>query len=64
MLATARWLEATATDNALELLNVFMANELVGRAERNAAKAVVKRASGQARHARPFEGDRPPLAFR
>jgi hypothetical protein len=32
LLATVRWLEVTATDDALELFDVFMANELIGRA--------------------------------
>ena len=32
LLATVRWLEVTATDDALELFDVFMTNELIGRA--------------------------------
>ncbi|MEV7626437.1 DUF4158 domain-containing protein [Actinoplanes sp. NPDC089786] len=32
LLATVRWLEVTATDDALELFDVFMAGELIGRA--------------------------------
>jgi hypothetical protein len=51
LLATVRWLEVTATDDALELFDVFMTNELVGRAARTSDKAKLKRAHGQARHA-------------
>ena len=51
MLATVRWLEVTATDDALELFDVFMTSELVGRAARTSDKAKLKRAHGQARHA-------------
>jgi hypothetical protein len=32
LLATVRWLEVTATDDALELFDVFMTGELIGRA--------------------------------
>lgn len=39
LLATVRWLEVTATDDALELFDVFMSSELVGRAGRSSDKA-------------------------
>jgi hypothetical protein len=51
LLATVRWLEVTATDDALELFDVFMAGELIGRAGRSSDKATLRRAHGQARHA-------------
>lgn len=51
LLATVRWLEVTATDDALELFDVFMTSELVGRAARTTDKATLRRAHGQARHA-------------
>ncbi len=51
LLATVRWLEVTATDDALELFDVFMTSELVGRAARTSDKAKLRRAHGQARHA-------------
>ncbi|GAA0451525.1 transposase [Actinoplanes capillaceus] len=51
LLATVRWLEVTATDDALELLDVFMSAELIGRAGRSSDKETLKRAPGQARHA-------------
>jgi TnpA family transposase len=51
LLATVRWLEATAADDALELFDVFMTSSLVSRAERASEKAALKRAHGQARHA-------------
>jgi hypothetical protein len=44
-------LEVTATDDALELFDVFMTSEMVGRAARESDKATLKRAPGQARHA-------------
>ncbi|MGH3409528.1 MAG: DUF4158 domain-containing protein [Streptosporangiaceae bacterium] len=51
LLATVRWLEVTAADDALELFDVFMTSSLAGRAEREPDKAKLKRAHGQARHA-------------
>jgi hypothetical protein len=51
LLATVRWLEVTATDDALELFDVFMTRSLVGRAARSTDKAKLKRSHGQARHA-------------
>jgi len=51
LLATVRWLEVTATDDALELFDVFMTGELIGRAGRSSDKETLKRAPGQARHA-------------
>ncbi len=38
LVATVAYLESKATDDALELLDVLMATELVGRAEREADK--------------------------
>ncbi|WP_354191000.1 Tn3 family transposase [Arthrobacter sp. UYCu712] len=52
LLATVRWLEVSATDDALELFDVFMSNELIGRANKAAEKAALKRAPVVARHAR------------
>lgn len=43
LLATVGYLESKATDDALELLDVLMATELVGRAEREAAKEKLRR---------------------
>src|SRR5450755_2707984 len=34
LLATVRWLEVTAADDALELFDVFMSSELIGRANK------------------------------
>jgi TnpA family transposase len=51
LLATVRWLEVTATDDALELFDVFMTGELIGRAGRSSDKEKLKRSHGQARHA-------------
>jgi TnpA family transposase len=51
LLATVRWLEVTATDDALELFDAFMTSQLVNRAARTSDKAKLKRAHGQARHA-------------
>jgi hypothetical protein len=50
LLATLRWLEVQATDDALELFDVFMTNELIGRAGRNADKQKLRRLPGQSRH--------------
>ena len=44
--ATVRWLEVTATDDALELFEMFMSNELIGRANKTADKETVRRHSG------------------
>jgi hypothetical protein len=44
LLATMRWLEMSATDDALELFDAFMSNELIGRANKAVEKATVKRA--------------------
>ena len=43
LVATAAQLEATATDDALELLELLMATELVGTARQEADKETVKR---------------------
>ena len=43
LLATVAWLESKATDDALELLDVLMTSELVGRAEREADKEKLRR---------------------
>lgn len=51
LLATVRWLEVTATDDALELFDVFMAHELIGRAKGAADKEKLRRHPGYARHA-------------
>jgi TnpA family transposase len=51
LLATVRWLEVTATDDALELFDVFMSNELIGRASKAADKEKLRRQVGYARHA-------------
>jgi len=52
LLATVRWLEVTATDDALDLFDVFMANELVGRAGKSADKQTLRRQPGYVRHTR------------
>jgi TnpA family transposase len=51
LLATVRWLEVAATDDALEALDVFMSNELVGRASKAADTEKLRRQPGYARHA-------------
>ena len=43
LLATVRWLEVTATDDALELFDVFMSSELIGRARRRIRRSCVAR---------------------
>jgi hypothetical protein len=43
LVATAAQLEATATDDALELLELLMATELIGTARQEANKETVKR---------------------
>ena len=43
LLATLRWLETRATDDALELFDALMTNELFGRAAKSADKETVKR---------------------
>ncbi|GAA0382808.1 Tn3 family transposase [Micromonospora fiedleri] len=50
LLATVRWLEVQATDDALELFDVFMTNELIGRAGKNADRQKLRRLPGQSRH--------------
>ncbi len=50
LLATVRWLEVQATDDALELFDVFMTNELIGRAGKNADKQKLRRLPGQSKH--------------
>lgn len=50
LLATVRWLEVQATDDALELFDVFMTNELIGRAGKYADKQKLSRLPGQSRH--------------
>ncbi len=50
LLATVRWLEVQATDDALELFDVFITNELIGRAGKNADKQKLRRLPGQAKH--------------
>jgi hypothetical protein len=45
LLATVRWLEVTATDDALELFDVFMSNELIGRASKASDKEKLRRGS-------------------
>ena len=49
LLATVRRLEVTATDDALELFDTLMANELIGRAAKNADRETLRRHAGQAR---------------
>ncbi|KUL30853.1 hypothetical protein ADL15_23105 [Actinoplanes awajinensis subsp. mycoplanecinus] len=51
VLATVRWLKVTATDDALELFDVFMSNELIGRASKASDKDKLRRQPGYARHA-------------
>ena len=51
LLATVRWLEVTAADDALELFDVFMSSELIGRAGKAADKEKLRRQAGYARHA-------------
>ena len=43
LVATVTQLEATATDDALELLELLMATELAGKARQEADKETVKR---------------------
>ena len=43
LLATVRWLEVTATDDALELFDVFMSSELIGRARRRIRRSCAGR---------------------
>jgi hypothetical protein len=43
LLATLQWLETRATDDALELFDALMANELFGRAAKSENKDTVKR---------------------
>ena len=43
LLTTVVWLEAKATDDALELFDVIMTSELLARAERQSAAEKVKR---------------------
>ena len=50
LLATVRWLEVQATDDALELFDVFMTNELIGRAGKHADKQKLRRLPGQSKH--------------
>jgi len=49
-LATVRWLEVQATDDALELFDVFMTSELIGRAGKHADKQKLRRLPGQSKH--------------
>ncbi len=51
LLATVRWLEVTAADDALELFDVFMSSELIGRAGKAADKEKLRRQAGYAGHA-------------
>jgi hypothetical protein len=51
LLATVRWLEAKATDDALELFDVLMTNELMGRALRESNKDKLRRYPAMARDA-------------
>ena len=51
LLATVRWLEVTATDDALELFDVLMSNELIGRAGKTTDREKLRRHAGHARHA-------------
>jgi hypothetical protein len=51
LLATVWWLEVTAADDALELFDVFMSSELIGRASKAADKEKLRRQAGYARHA-------------
>src|SRR5664280_3314472 len=44
-----RRLEVTATDDPLELFDTLMANELIGRAAKNADRETLRRHAGQAR---------------
>ena len=50
LLATVRWLEVQATDDALELFDVFMTNELIGRAGKNADRQKLRRLPTQSKH--------------
>ncbi|HEY6798466.1 MAG TPA: Tn3 family transposase [Kineosporiaceae bacterium] len=52
LLATVRWLEVSATDDALELFDVLMTNELVGRANKIADQQTLRRQPGYVRHTR------------
>ena len=49
LLATVRRLEVTATDDALELFDTLMANELIGRAAKTTDRETVHRHAGQAK---------------
>jgi TnpA family transposase len=52
LLATVRWLEVLATDDALELFDVLMTNELVGRASKAADQQTLRQQPGYVRHTR------------
>ncbi len=51
LLATVRWLHTTAVDDALELFDVFMANELLSKASRQADQQRLRQQTTYARHA-------------
>jgi TnpA family transposase len=51
LLATVRWLQVTATDDALELFDVLMSNELIGRATKTVDQETLRRHVGEARDA-------------
>lgn len=51
LLATARWLEVRAVEEAVELFDVLMSTELLGRSEREASAEKLRRYSLLARHA-------------
>src|SRR3954463_4420882 len=50
LLAPVRWLEVQATDDALELFDVFMTNELIGGAGKHTDKQKLRRLPGQSKH--------------
>ncbi len=51
LLATVRWLHTTAVDDALELFDVFMSNELISNASKQAERQRLRQQSTYARHA-------------
>lgn len=51
LLATVRWLEVNAVDDALELFDVLMTTELLGRAEREASSEKLRRYPLLSKHA-------------
>src|SRR5699024_3534503 len=56
LLATMRWLHTTAVDDALELFDVFMSNELLSHASKQADRQRLRQQSTYARHTGVLKG--------